>query len=68
MQKDGWTNGRMDEQTDLTKLIVAFCHFGMRVKRDVRKTEVGVRGAMLWNYCSIAEFDGGRGAPDANEK
>jgi len=31
----------------------------MCLKRDVRKMEVGIRGAGVWKYCSLAEF--GRG-------
>ena len=49
----------MDGQTDLTKLIVAFCLFLIRLRKDVTKIMVGIRGAWLWNFCSIAEFDGG---------
>ena len=54
-QMDGWMGG----QTDQTKLIVAFCHFWMRLRKDVTKIEVGTRGAGLWRFCSLSDTDSG---------
>ena len=40
---DGWTNGRADKQTDMTKLIVAFPNFADEPKKWLELFEIRVK-------------------------